>query len=97
MAFFGSTDDALYKDAHLPFATVHPKIKFYHNSDADCASSYGVSQSQGIVYYRKFDSEENVYTGESTHKALEEWVSPLMVPKYFEWSEDEYDIMFKKD
>lgn len=97
MVFFGSVEDPLYKDVHLPFATTHPKIKFYTISDPECAEKYS-SKVPGILFKNKNfeDGKQIPYEGEATLEALDAWVAPMMVPKYFEWHEDEFDNIFKK-
>jgi protein disulfide isomerase len=42
MIFFGDIESEVYTKAHLPYATIHPKIKAYHTSDAECATQYNV-------------------------------------------------------
>jgi hypothetical protein len=98
MIFFGDIESEVYTKAHLPYATIHPKIKAYHTSDAECATQYNV-QAPGIALFRKGNTEapQLLYTGESTQEALDAWAAPLMIPKYFEMSEDETDLVFKKD
>jgi protein disulfide-isomerase A1 len=45
---FGQETDAA-RAAHLGFASTNDKFRFFHNSDADCASQYG---STGISLFR---------------------------------------------
>lgn len=98
MVFFGSAEEPLYKDAHLPFATTHPKIKFFTVEDAECAAKYN-SKVPGIVFKNSNfeDGKQVAYDGAATLEALDAWVAPMMIPKYFEWSADEFDVIFKKD
>jgi hypothetical protein len=99
MVYFGTVEDSLYKDAYLPFATAHPKIKFFTVSEPECAAEYS-SKVPGIVFKNKNFEEGKYlsYEGESTTEAIDAWVTPKMVPsKFFEWHEDEFDSIFKKD
>jgi protein disulfide-isomerase A1 len=98
MVFFGSAEEALYKDTYIPFATTHPKIKFFTIEDAECAAKYN-SKVPGILFKNKnFEEGKQIsYDGAATLEALDAWVAPMMIPKYFEWSDDEYDQIFKKD
>ena len=52
MVYFGSVEDPLYKDAYLPFATTHPKLKFFTVSEPECAEQFS-SQVPGIVFKNK--------------------------------------------
>jgi len=66
---------------------------FVHSSDADCAKANGGS-APGIVFFRKFETEKNAYTGKADKDSLIEFVKPLMVPTIFEFTEDEIEAIF---
>jgi len=93
IAYFGKLEDALYTDAHLPYALAEDKVSFVHVEDAECAKTKGVEGS-GIVFFRKFETEENTYAGKPSKESLMEYVKPLMVPTVFEFSEDEIEAVF---
>jgi protein disulfide-isomerase A1 len=93
IAYFGKTDDALYTDAHLPYASAEDKIAFVNIEDAACAKTKGVEGS-GIVFFRKFETTENKYEGKADKDSLSAFVKPLMVPTVFEFSEDEIEAIF---
>jgi len=93
IAYFGKEDSALFKDAHIPYANSEDKIAFVNIEDAECAKSKGVS-GEGIVFFRKFETTENVYTGAADKDSLTSFVKPLMVPTVFEFSEDEIEAVF---
>lgn len=93
VAFFGAETDALYTDAHVPYASAEDKILFAHTSDAACASSYGAS-APGVVFFRKFETETNLYSGAADKDSLVSFVKPLMVPTVFEFSEEEIEAVF---
>lgn len=96
IVYFGNIEDDLFLKAHRPYAGLHPKLTAYHNQEADCAAKFGVT-APGIILFRKNSDEPKVvYSGASTEEALEAWTAPLLVPKYFEMSEDESDLVFKK-
>lgn len=62
IAYFGKDDSDLYKEAHLPYASAEDKIAFVNVEDAACAKTKGV-EGEGIVFFRKFETTENKYTG----------------------------------
>jgi len=47
-----------------------------------------------MVFFRKFESEYNVYTGEATKEKFKEFFSTLMVPTVFPFGEDEIEAIF---
>jgi hypothetical protein len=93
IAYFGSTDNSLYTQAHLPYASAEDKIAFVNVDDAACAKTKGVEGS-GIVFFRKFETTENKYDGKADKDSLAAFVKPLMVPTVFEFSEDEIEAIF---
>lgn len=93
IAYFGKDDSALYKDAHLPYASAEDKITFVNIEDAECAKTKGV-EGPAIVFFRKFETTENTYTGAADKDSLSAFVKPLMVPTVFEFSEDEIEAVF---
>lgn len=48
------------------------------------------------MLFRKFDEKVVPYTGNATLESLEEFVDPLMIPSYFEFSENEVENVFEK-
>ena len=93
IAYFGAESDALYTDAHVAYANSDDKISFVHTDDAACASEYGAS-TPGIVFFRKFETTANVYSGAADKDSLVAFVKPLMVPTVFEFTEDEIEAIF---
>ena len=93
LAFFGQESDALFKDAHVPFANAEDKIAFVHVTDADCAASHGAS-APGAVFFRKFEETTIVYGGSADKDSLAAFVKPLMVPTVFEFTDAEIEAVF---
>jgi len=93
VAFFGAETEALYTEAHVPYASAEDKILFAHTSDAACATTYGAA-TPGVVFFRKFETETNAYTGAADKDSLIAFVKPLMVPTVFEFSEEEIEAVF---
>lgn len=93
IAYFGKDDSALYKDAHLPYASAEDKIAFVNIEDAACAKTKGV-EGEGIIFFRKFETTDNKYDGKADKDSLSAFVKPLMVPTVFEFSEDEIEAVF---
>ncbi len=91
IAYFGSEDADLYKNAHVAYANAEDKIQFFH-SDSECGKTYGAES--GIVFFRNFETAENVYSGAADKEALQAFVKPLMVPTVFEFGEDEIEAIF---
>jgi protein disulfide-isomerase A1 len=88
IAYYGSEDDALYKDAHVAYANSEDKITFVHAAEA-CDGA-----APGIVFYRKFEENVMPYSGKADKDSLIEFVKPLMVPTVFEFTEDEIEAVF---
>merc|ERR1719453_1061641 len=86
LGYFGPEDSALYKDGHVAYASGEDKITFVH-SDETCDIA-GLT-TPGIVFFRKFEENEVVYSGKPDKDALIECVKPLMVPVNFEFTEEE--------
>jgi protein disulfide-isomerase A1 len=93
MAYFGAEDSDLFKNAHVPNADVEEKVAFVHTSDADCAKEYGAS-TPGSVFFRKFETETNVYEGAADKDSLSSWYKPLTVPTLFRFTEEEIEAVF---
>lgn len=93
IAYFGDVANALYTDVHVSYANTEDKIAFVHSSDAACATEYGVS-GNGLVFFRKFETNVNVYNGAADKESLIAFVKPLMVPTVFEFTEDEIEAVF---
>jgi len=93
MAYFGAESDALFKEGFEPVADAEEKIGFFHTSDAACAEHYKAS-APGVVFFRKFETEVNVYTGTADKDALKSFFKPLMVPTLFKFTEEEIEAVF---
>ena len=93
MAYFGAEDSDLFKNAHIPNADVEEKVVFVHNNDEACAKEFGASLP-GSVFFRKFETETNVYSGEADKDSMSSWYKPLTVPTLFLFSEDEIEAVF---
>jgi len=93
VAFFGADTDSLFTDAHVPYASAEDKIVFAHTSDAACATSFDAA-APAVVFFRKFETETNIYTGAADKDSLISFVKPLMVPTVFEFSEEEIEAVF---
>ena len=93
IAYFGADSESLYTDVHVGYANTEDKIAFVHSDDAACATEYGAS-TPGLVFFRKFETTTNVYTGAANKDALIAFVKPLMVPTVFEFTEDEIEAVF---
>ena len=92
MVHFGEESDAA-RAAHVGFAQTNDKFRFFHNSDAACASEYGGS---GIVLFRTFEETQVRYEGANDSSALEAWSGPLTVPTVFSFEEDMIAPIFDK-
>jgi len=93
MAYFGCTEADLFKNAHVPNADVEEKISFVHTSDEACAAEFGAS-APGSVFFRQFESNINVYSGEADKDSMNKWYKPLTVPTLFKFTEDEIEAVF---
>jgi len=93
IAFFGAESESLYTDAHVAYANSEDKIAFVHTDDAACATEHG-AKAPGLVFFRKFETTTNVYTGGADKDALVAFVKPLMVPTVFEFTEEEIEAIF---
>jgi len=93
IGYFGALTEALYTDAHVAYANTEDKIVFVHNNDAECAKEHGVTGS-GIVFFRKFETNQNLYAGKPDKDSLVAFVKPLMVPTCFEFTDDEIEAIF---
>jgi len=93
IGYFGSETEALFKEVVEPIADVEDKIAFYHNEEAKCAEHYKVT-APGIVFFRKFETEQNIYDGKADKDALQSWYKPLMVPTLFKFTEEEIEPIF---
>lgn len=49
-----------------------------------------------VVFFRKFEEKIVPYPGDATMESLEKFVNPLMVPGYFEFTEEEVETVFEK-
>ena len=83
----------MYTDAHVAYANSEDKINFVHVEDAECAKTKGV-EGPAMIFFRKFETLENTYTGKADKDSLAAFVKPLMVPTVFEFSEDEIEAVF---
>jgi protein disulfide-isomerase A1 len=93
MAYFGDEDSDLFKNAHNPVADVEEKLQFVHMNDEACAKKHGASMP-GSVFFRKFETETNVYDGAADKDSMQSWYKPLTVPTLFLFTEDEIEAVF---
>lgn len=93
IAYFGEENTPLYTDAHIAYANSEDKIQFVHNNEASCAEEYAPS-TPSIVFFRKFETPVNVYSGKPDKESLVSFVKPLLVATIFEFSEDEIEPVF---
>ena len=93
IAYFGEESAPLFTDAHIAYANSEDKIQFVHNNEAACAEEY-VSSTPSIVFFRKFETPVNVYSGKPDKESLVSFVKPLTVPTVFEFSEEEIEAVF---
>jgi protein disulfide-isomerase A1 len=93
MAYFGAESDPMFKDAFEAVADVEDKISFFHTSDAACAAKYN-AVAPGIVFFRKFETEQNVFSGAADKEELTKFFKPLMVATLFKFSEEEIEAVF---
>ena len=93
IAYFGAESEALYTNAHVAYANTEDKIVFVHTDDEACATEHGAS-TPGLMFFRKFETTNNAYTGAADKDSLVNFVKPLMVPTVFEFTEDEIEAIF---
>jgi len=89
---FGQESDAA-RAAHVGFAQVNDKFRFFHNTDAECAKSYN---ADGIVLFRQFEEQQVAYTGAQDSDSLSAWAAPLTVPTVFSFEEEHIEPIFDK-
>ena len=90
MVHFGQ-DGTEDRAKHVAFAQRNDKLRFFHNSDAACASEYGVATPSEITFFRQFEEKQLAYPGEGE---LEGWSKGLMVPTVFSFTEDMIEHIF---
>jgi hypothetical protein len=93
VAYFGEENTPLFNDAHIAYANSEDKIQFVHNNEPACAEEY-VSSTPSIVFFRKFETPVNVYSGNPDKESLLTFVKPLLVATLFEFSEEEIEAVF---
>lgn len=93
VAYFGEENTPLFTDAHIAYANSEDKIQFVHNNEAACAKEYSLT-TPSIVFFRKFETPVNVYSGKPDKESLINFVKPLLVPTLFEFSEEEIEAVF---
>jgi len=95
LAYFGSLDGDLYeafmKGAKNP--AISEKYTFFHTSDADCASKYGVA-APGIALARNFDESPLAYAGGADENAIVKFAKDSSVPRLITFSEDYIEPIF---
>ena len=47
-----------------------------------------------LVFYRAFESHENVYTGAADKDEISKWFKPMTIPTLFKFTEDESKVVF---
>ena len=57
---------------------------FVHIEDENCAMHNGIESSPQIVFYRQFESPQNIFVSEKKDLAsLSSWIDDLQVKTYF--------------
>ena len=92
MVHFGQESDEA-RATHVGFAQTNDKFRFFHNTDAACATEYGAS---GIMLFRQFEEQKIAYDGKQDSEALAAWAAPLTIPTVFAFSEDMIEPIFDK-
>jgi len=94
LVYFGSNNEhELYTEAHAKLSDTEDKITFYHNHEATCAQEHGVT-GNGLVFFRQFETKQNLYDGKADKESLSAWIKPLQVPTVFAFTEDEIEAVF---
>ena len=92
MVHFGE-ETAESHAAHVAFAQGDDKFRFFHNSDAACATEYGHT---GIVLFRQFEETQVNYSGANSADDIKAWAAPLTIPTVFAFDEDMIEPIFDK-
>lgn len=92
LVYFGALDNALYTDAHVKLAENEEKIQFYH-AEAACGADFGAS-GNALVFFRQFETKQNLYEGAADKDSLQTFIKPLQVPTVFAFTEDEIEAVF---
>jgi len=101
-AVVGFFDQARSKTSQLQssFALVANKLRdsfvFGKTFDASAAKHFGAEPDQ-LVAFKDFDDKKTVYKGETTTKAVEEWIRQNSLPLIGEWTEDKADLYNKRE
>lgn len=96
IVYFGSEDESLYNDVHVPAADSEDKIPFLHTTEADCAQTLASVSAPALVLFRNFDEKVTPYTGEKDKDTFLNFINPLLVPTLFKFTEDEIEAVFGK-
>jgi len=73
---------------------VSEKYQFVHINDASCANSHGLSDGNGLLIFRKFDSSPVTYTGAWNANDIVDWLYASSLPTLIEFSEDYIEPIF---
>ena len=96
LAYFGEESDAEFKNFFIDLSgqgKIAEKFVFLNTNDKDCAAGYGASLP-GLVLFRKFESNVNVYEGAMETKVAMDWISGMIVPTLIEFDEDYIEPIF---
>ena len=98
MAYFGDTSMSQLSEmfnAASNDQSVADKFSFFHLNDEECAKSFGLTATPGIVLFRKFEDPTIVYEGEMTSKNLISWISRSQFPLVILFNETYIEPVFQ--
>ena len=88
MAYFGTKKNPMFTETYLKFAGDEKRqeqMLFVHIEDENCAASKGIEGTPSIVFYRNFETPENLFESEKQDvETLGTWVDDKMMKTYFE-------------
>ena len=89
MSYFGAAEGGLWetftKAVNNQFIT--DKYQFFHTTDEDCASKYGVT-APGIAVTRIFDESPYAYTGAVKQREFNDWAKRAAEPSQIPFTEE---------
>jgi hypothetical protein len=88
--YIGKKSDSFFSKAFVPFIdheTGEQEIDYIHVPDEECASQFKVKAPK-IIFFRTFDTIENVYRGKADLKSLQTFVSNLLHPTVYRFSQE---------
>jgi hypothetical protein len=95
LSYFGVLEGDLY-DAFMGSAkdpAISENFDFYHTTDVDCASKFGLSGS-GVALSRRFDESPVQYSGASNKDDIVKFAKGASVPILISFSEDFIEPIF---